>query len=525
METDARKESVLAHIHEMLEPWIKKGEEENYFRVKSFVYNGYDNVFSKGLLMSGSRDAKDKIAFEVSFLHESSRSMYRTINCKPLEELSVNELLGIKEAVADYIKRDRIAPAVIRDYYSDTISSENDWFSSVDFGRPVDGEMYEANEYIEDRDKNEAILPDFDQAIYYAEKVSLALERRGQLWNLDDHYFHVTVESDDPRVLELAKEYDGIAVSSNEEGVPLTMATFKASSTARCYSEHVNRMLNTELFRKSPQYRLEKYLSARLKDADDKFVLDDTLNLHYHKTHYQDADLRNAREICRLTGKRFAIQGVGDITNIVVANKSGSYVNIADLTDTSSRVLLKHLESQEFKESKVRLKELINEVRSDIGNDFDFPEVKLDSLNGGNEKFNVVSFNNGTFYDFNSDGKVAEEVIDSLTSEEDIKKLSSAIHEAHMVRLEYAAVTAIHDRIVSPSARSFTEDQIKMLNRYHQKVLPEVPVNEVFSMLLKEATQESDVARKPEKWITDTAKELNDLAEGITREESRGLHI
>ena len=254
-------------------------------------------------------------------------------------------------------------------------------------------------------------------------------------------------------------------------------------------------------------------------------MLDDTLNLHYHKTHYQDADLRNAREICRLTGKRFAIQGVGDITNIVVANKSGSYVNIADLTDTSSRVLLKHLESQEFKESKVRLKELINEVRSDIGNDFDFPEVKLDSLNGGNEKFNVVSFNNGTFYDFNSDGKVAEEVIDSLTSEEDIKKLSSAIHEAHMVRLEYAAVTAIHDRIVSPSARSFTEDQIKVLNRYHQKVLPEMPVNEVFSMLLKEATQESDVARKPEKWITDTAKELNDLAEGITREESRGLHI
>ena len=120
---------------------------------------------------------------------------------------------------------------------------------------------------------------------------------------------------------------------------------------------------------------------------------------------------------------------------------------------------------------------------------------------------------------------MAEEVIDSLTSEEDIKKLSSAIHEAHMVRLEYAAVTAIHDRIVSPSARSFTEDQIKVLNRYHQKVLPEMPVNKVFSMLLKEATQESDVARKPEKWITDTAKELNDLAEGITREESRGLHI
>ena len=429
-----REKQVAARIHEMLEPWIKKGEEENYFRVKNFIHNGHDVVFSKGLLMSGSRDAKDKVAFEVSFLHEASQSMYRTINCKPLEELSMNELLGLKEAVADYIKRDRIAPAVIRDYYSDTISSENDWFSSVDFGRPVDGEMYKANEYIEARDKNEAILPDFDQAIYYAEKVSLALERRGQLWNIDDPLFHVTVESDDPRILTLVAEYDGEADVSHDEGIPLTMATFKASSTTRRFSEHVNRMLDTELFRKSPQYRLESYLSDRLKDADSKIVLDDTENLHYHKTHYQDADLRNAREIYRLADKRFAIQGEGHVTNIVVANKSGNYVNIADLTDTSSRVLLNR-----------------------------------------------------------------------------------------MLRMD--ARQAIYDRIVTPTARSFTPDQVEVLNHYHQVAAPDKPIGEVFRELLKEVSQEPDVARKPEKWVTDTAKELNDLAEGITREETRCLKL
>lgn len=430
-----REKQIAARIHEMLEPWIKKGEEENYFRVNhNLVYNGHDAVFSKGLLMSGSRDAKDRVAFEVSFLHESTQSMYRTINCKPLEDLSVNELLNIEESVADYIKRDRIAPAVIRDYYSDMISSENDWFTSVDFGRPVDGEMYEANEYIEDRDKNEAILPDFDQAIYYAEKVSLALERRGQLWNLGDHYFHVTMESDDPRIPELVKEYDGIATFTDEENIPLTMATFKASSTARRYSEHVNRMLDTELFRKSPQYRLESYLSDKLKEADSRIVLDDTLTLHYHKTHYQDADLRNVREIYPLTDKRFSIQGVDEVTNIVVANKSGNYVNIAELADVSCKVLLDRLLRMEAKQ-------------------------------------------------------------------------------------------AIHDRITNSWQRSFTPEQIEALNRYHQQYALNTPVKEVFSRLLDEVAQEPDVARKPEKWVADTAKELDKLAEGITREEKRQLKV
>ena len=45
-----------------------------------------------------------------------------------------------------------------------------------------------------------------------------------------------------------------------------------------------------------------------------------------------------------------------------------------------------------------------------------------------------------------------------------------------------------------------------------------------FRDLLDEVVKESDVARKPEKWVTDTAKELDGLAEGITREETRGLH-
>ena len=86
-----------------------------------------------------------------------------------------------------------------------------------------------------------------------------------------------------------------------------------------------------------------------------------------------------------------------------------------------------------------------------------------------------------------------------------------------------AAKQAVHDRIVHPYARFFLPDQIEVLNRYHQLVAPDKPAGEVFRDLLNEVAQESDVARKPDKWVTDTAKELDDLAEGITREESRGL--
>ena len=97
-------------------------------------------------------------------------------------------------------------------------------------------------------------------------------------------------------------------------------------------------------------------------------------------------------------------------------------------------------------------------------------------------------------------------------------------HEKYVNVLRQQVKQVIHDRIVIPSARRFTPDQVETLNRYHQVATPDTPANETFSRLLHEVAQESDVARKPEKWVADTAKELNDLAEGITREESRGVH-
>ena len=42
-------------------------------------------------------------------------------------------------------------------------------------------------------------------------------------------------------------------------------------------------------------------------------------------------------------------------------------------------------------------------------------------------------------------------------------------------------------------------------------------------LALSAHAQEPDVARKPEKWRWDTALELRDLAEGITREQGQEL--
>jgi rubrerythrin len=64
---------------------------------------------------------------------------------------------------------------------------------------------------------------------------------------------------------------------------------------------------------------------------------------------------------------------------------------------------------------------------------------------------------------------------------------------------------------------------VDALNRYQQIATPETPAREVFARLLHEVSQEPDVAQKSEKWIIDTAKELDEVAKGNTREDNQQL--
>ena len=55
----------------------------------------------------------------------------------------------------------------------------------------------------------------------------------------------------------------------------------------------------------------------------------------------------------------------------------------------------------------------------------------------------------------------------------------------------------------------------------------DTPAGELFTRLYEDVVKDPDVTRKPEKWKIDTLKELNDFdfADGIIRDQARGIHI
>ena len=87
-----------------------------------------------------------------------------------------------------------------------------------------------------------------------------------------------------------------------------------------------------------------------------------------------------------------------------------------------------------------------------------------------------------------------------------------------------AAKQAIRERIINSWQRFFTSDQAFDLRNY-AGLFPDVIPSELFRHLYEDVIKEPEVTRKPEKWQTDTLKELNDLAEGITRDQTRGMRI
>ena len=101
------------------------------------------------------------------------------------------------------------------------------------------------------------------------------------------------------------------------------------------------------------------------------------------------------------------------------------------------------------------------------------------------------------------------------------KKVEQAEFIETKENLKQDAKQAIRDRIINPSARSFTSDQIEILKHYPE--MTKTPAGEVYLKLLAEVVQEPDVARKPDKWKWDTALELRDLADDITRAQGQGL--
>lgn len=188
---------------------------------------------------------------------------------------------------------------------------------------------------------------------------------------------------------------------------------------------------------------------------------------------------------------------------------------------------------QELADAKAKLFATILEAQKDLEDEISIAPTEITENGSNNVITEILPDFESPFEDQNIIGGVShlkdEDCVHNLAlcleNVNDAGALEKAVHEAHVKHLEQDAKQTIHDRIVTPSARRFTPDQVETLNRYHQVAAPDKPAGEVFKELLDEVSQEPDVSRKPEKWVTDTLKELNGIAEGIIREESRGIHL
>ena len=102
---------------------------------------------------------------------------------------------------------------------------------------------------------------------------------------------------------------------------------------------------------------------------------------------------------------------------------------------------------------------------------------------------------------------------------------NTKVAEVKFNKTTSAAKEAIHDRIVTPTARWFTDDQTKVLKNYSEMFPAEADTKELFTHLHEEVCKQDDIKRCPEKWRTDALKELNELSEGITRNPSKSIHV
>lgn len=221
-------------------------------------------------------------------------------------------------------------------------------------------------------------------------------------------------------------------------------------------------------------------------------------------------------------------------------NKKGG-VEIYDMSVTDLKTLIMPFldaKEKELSDAKTRLISVLDSARADLGdticikptpvrllaeNDFTKATGVFFAPDGeGGGEYRLLG-RDSVALAVEEGGHTEFEVGKILDTERSVNSLAKAVRDTHSNILFNEAKRAIEERIINPSARSFTDSQVKTLNRYHEVVTPDTPADEVFRELLNEVAQDPYVARKPEKWVTDTAKELDGLAEGITRDQGQGL--
>jgi hypothetical protein len=91
----------------------------------------------------------------------------------------------------------------------------------------------------------------------------------------------------------------------------------------------------------------------------------------------------------------------------------------------------------------------------------------------------------------------------------------------YQVENEKAAVKAIVDRASDPAAKSFTSDQVKVLEDYATHASTPESRQKLFDGLWEKAKPEMSLV--PDAWQKDAHAELKDLADGVVRENTESL--
>lgn len=323
---------------------------------------------------------------------------------------------------------------------------------------------------------------------------------------------------------EVAKEFGGtMRVTDGKE-----WADFYHEADAVKFAEKVigidqERELQTRFDAFKAEYGEEPlYAEVTIRYKDDGESHLDIIKLS------SDADPRDDDKVF------FNVTGLNDLKGLINPDNGEDFyiVDVQGITFQPKSFYLEQDRLQELADAKAKLFATILEAKKDLGDEISITPTEISENGDKHVITEILPDFESPFEDQNIIGGVShsgdEDCVHNLAlcleNVNDAEALGMAVHEAHVKHLEQDAKQAIHERITNSWQRSFTPDQVEVLNRYHQVVAPDIPASEVFSRLLHEVAQDPDVARKPVKWVTDTAKELDEVTQGITRDESRGLH-
>ena len=103
-------------------------------------------------------------------------------------------------------------------------------------------------------------------------------------------------------------------------------------------------------------------------------------------------------------------------------------------------------------------------------------------------------------------------------------EIRTDIPESDIRLAERNAAQAIHDRIVTTSARYFSPEQESALKHYRALFTKDTPTKDLFMNLYASVINEADVKRCPKEWCESTKEELQEMADGIKRDHSLDLH-